>query len=109
MITRSGIEVPVDAEADGPVVLVGEEASDLPTITELIITDRRDRRRANREHARRRRHALQLLVHHVQADVEVLGDVPLGARAEPPGVPVGVAAGLRSRRRTNTSSAPEAG
>ena len=36
-----------------------------------------------------------LLIQHVDTHVEVLGDVPLGTRADPPGVPVVVAAGSR--------------
>ena len=50
--------------------------------------------------------ALQLGVHHVQAHVEVLGDVPLRARTDPPGLPVAITA--VGHKATGAETAPEA-
>src|SRR5689334_25115944 len=80
MITRSGIEVAMDAEPERPVVRVG--LRDEPEV-------RRDRESGAAGHESGR--ALELRVHHVQTHVEVLGDVPLSPRADPPGIPVEVA------------------
>src|SRR5215510_15468782 len=78
--TRSGIEVPMHAEADRPVVDVGcGKLSDT-------------RVGARKIGATIDACGLQLGVQHVETHVEVLGDVPLGARANPPGLPVLIAA-----------------
>src|SRR5690349_9523734 len=91
MINRSGIEVAMHAEAELPVVLVVD----------------RPRRRvgtagnsAGVEEPRWRAVTADPGVSDVEAQVEVLGDVPLGARADPPPVPVVVATGCRPRSST---------
>src|SRR5215510_11532599 len=83
-INRSGIEVPMDAEAETPVVLVGRVKLSSKRVGARDVGARIDAC------------ALQLGVQHVHAHVEVLGDVPLGARADPPGLPVVVAAHRRN-------------
>ena len=77
----------MDAEPDCPVV-------------DVALGKRRSSA-AERESPRRVRKgrcALELGVQDVQAHVEVLGDVPLGARTDPPGAPIHVAA-VGDRRR----------
>ena len=56
---------------------------------------------SSRQDISRQACAHQLGVHHVQTQVEVLGDIPLGARTEPPGAPVIVAARGGNSRRTS--------
>ena len=50
------------------------------------------------------RHATDLGVSDIEAHVEVLGDVPLGSRADPPPVPVVVAAGIGHRQIATTNN-----
>ena len=57
-----------------------------------------------RYHPAWRTHAADLGVSDIEAHVEVLGDVPLGSRADPPPVPVVVATGLGQRSRASTNS-----
>jgi hypothetical protein len=71
----------MDAEAELPVVHVGDmrRATDGGPSWRRVVT--------------RQARAEQVGVHDVNAQIEVLRDVPLGARAEPPSAPVVVAAG----------------
>src|SRR4029078_11100329 len=54
---------------------------------------------------------VHLLIQHVETHVEVLGDVPLGTRTDPPGIPVIVATGgghgrsARARAGTDVENA----
>jgi hypothetical protein len=72
MISRSGIEVPVDAEVHQQLVLLlnGVRAGVVPGPA---------RRKEPSISGRRR---VQMSVHHVDAEVEVLGGVPLSPRAD---------------------------
>src|SRR5262249_45128093 len=88
MITRSGIEVAMDSEAERPVIRVFREvrtaANSQPAIHEY-------RRALGSDEAVTNSTGVHLLVQHIHAHVEGLGDVPLRARTYPPGVPVSVA------------------
>src|SRR6187549_2224582 len=106
MINRSGIEVAMHAEAELPVVLVVQtDRTNGPTP---------ERSRCSRKEPGRAGRGLHLLIQHVETHVEVLGDVPLGTRADPPGVPVIVATGggqgrsARARAGTDAENASRA-
>src|SRR4029077_3939474 len=91
MITRSGIEVAMDAEAERPVVEVFRQGCTTADQERAV----RDSWSAQRDYADRPGSgvgALQLGVHHVETHVEVLGDVPLRPRTNPPSLPVHIAA-----------------
>ena len=89
MINRSRIEVAVHAEPERPVVRIGRRyRSEVRRYCE----GDEECPGTHRQTVERGR-ALQLGVHHVQAHVEVLGDIPLRTRTEPPGVPVATTAG----------------
>ena len=82
------------AEARLPVVSVGDiPGSGVGT-----------RREGTLEKAIRRRRALDFRVSDIEAYVEVLGDVPLGSRADPPPVPVVVTASIGHRVSTITNT-----
>src|SRR5262245_66242869 len=104
MIRRSGIEVAMHAEADAHVVFVAEAAPAGVKRSCYRIAGCRRWRYPDRDQVVWRRHRTQLLVHDVNADVEVLAHVPLGARTDPPGLPVHVAAGSGNRQRTNATT-----
>ena len=65
----------------------------------------RDRTATDRQTVERGR-TVQLGIHHVQTHVEVLGDVPLGARTDPPSAPVAITA--VGHGTTGAEPAPEA-
>src|SRR4029079_16990432 len=70
---RSRIEIAVHAEAELPVVDVG--------FRQVSVSKERCAHRAPVC-------AMKICVHSVETHVEVLGDVPLGSRADPPGAPI---------------------
>jgi len=102
MITRSGIEVAVHAEPERPVVRIGRRQKS--EIRRWCEGDR-DRTATDRQTVERGR-TVQLGIHHVQTHVEVLGDVPLGARTDPPSAPVAITA--VGHGTTGAEPAPEA-
>src|SRR5580704_5852573 len=82
-IKRSGQEVAVSANADHPVAGVVRQGGGAA-----------EGRRSTQESSRGvERSAVQVLVEHFHAQVERLGHVPLGARADAPHGPVVVATG----------------
>src|SRR5215831_9466082 len=91
MINRSGIEVAMHAEPERPVVLV---VRDCRIATDQQRASWEDRRAKASDGTRTNVAGLQLLVQHVHAHVEVFGDIPLGARTDPPSVPVRVASDI---------------
>src|SRR5262245_29063474 len=96
MITRSGIEVAMHSEPELPVALVVVESGS-------SVRARRDR--VGGEKTGPRGYTAEPGVGNVEAHVEVLGDVPLGARANPPPVPVVVAASRGHCRSASPTSA----
>ena len=82
---RSGIEIAMHAEAERPVVWVSHR--------DPARGNRSGQSKRNTYETSRRRSTLQLRIQHVHAHVEVLRDVPLGARTEPPSLPVIVTPG----------------
>ena len=102
MITRSGIEVAVHAEPERPVVRIGRRYE---LRGSAILRGRQERTGTDRQTVERGR-TVQLGIHHVQTHVEVLGDVPLGARTDPPSAPVAITA--VGHKATGAETAPEA-
>src|SRR5262245_25099251 len=98
MIARSGIEVAMDAEASHPDAFVADG---------LEIGRNRRSDSGTGDETTGRAHAVNLQVRDVEAHVEVLRHVPLGAGATPPAGPVVVAA--RARRCQSASKRGEAG
>src|SRR4029434_4986004 len=107
MITRSGIEVTMDAEASHPDALVAEglepDSSIVsPSCPGLGKLARDDCATDNLPTARAR--AVNFQVGDVKTHIEVLGHVPLGAGANPPAGPVVVAARTRLCENANARS-----
>jgi len=98
MINRSGIEVAMDAEASHPDALVAEA---LEPDSGIVSPGRPGRGKclrddcATEDQITRRTRAVSFQVRDVKTHIEVLGHVPLRARANPPAGPVVVAARLR--------------
>src|SRR5262245_17735010 len=90
MITRSGIEVAMDAETSHPDALVADALEEGSIIGGGGRCDC-----GTGDETTRRAHAVRLQVRNVKAHVEVLRHVPLGAGANEPLGPVVVAAELR--------------
>src|SRR5262245_12972389 len=100
MITRSGIEVAMDAEASHPDVLVADGLE--------IGSNRVRSNRDTGDGPSSRVHAVDFQVRDVKTQVEVLGHVPLRAGANPPAGPVVVAAHTRSCENANARSSTAA-
>ena len=83
----------MDAEPERPVVRVVRE-SRTTADQERAVRDTWSARRDYADWAEANSAGLQLLVHHVHAHVEVLGDVPLCPRTDPPGLPIGITANI---------------
>ena len=77
----------MDAEAERPVVLVFRD-SRTTADQERAVVDNQSRGAAKADQPGSEVGAVHLGVHHVETHVEVLGDVPLRPRTNPPGVPV---------------------
>src|SRR5581483_2123105 len=84
-IKRSRIEVAMDAEAEHPIVHIILESWPRNDGISKVDRGRVDGSR------------IQLLIEHVQTHVEVFRDIPLGTCADPPSLPIHVAAGTRDR------------
>src|SRR5262245_17694848 len=112
MITRSGIEVAMNAETSHPDVLVADALQ-----TDSTIVSPNDRgipgkcardNGSTLDETRGRTHAVSFQVRDVEAHVEVLRHVPLGAGANPPAGPVVVAALLRKCKYADAAAEADA-
>src|SRR4030095_6694096 len=107
MITRSGIEVAMDAETSHPEALVAEV---LEPDSGIVRPSRCGRAKCLRDDCGTedlttcRARAVNFQVGDVKTNIEVLGHVPLGAGANPPAGPVVVAARTRNCESTDACS-----
>ena len=98
VINRSGIEVPVHAEARRPHALVGDGTSSVARNSTAVGSGRsRKLPRYRRDKATRRRRRLDLGVRNVETQIGAGINVPLRPRTDGPRLPVVVAANVRNR------------